>query len=256
MIKVVLCGARGRMGRRLLELIGESADLALAAAVERPGHPELGLELAAGIHLGEDLATALAGADCLLDFSLPAGLAGRLAACRQAHVAYVGGITGLGDDDARHLDDAAADIAVVWAPNMSRGVFVLRRLVAEAARLLPSYHAEIFEIHHAGKADSPSGTALALAEEVARAREGAEAVYGRQGRRRQDEIGLASARGGDVVGEHQVMFLGGGEQLLLTHRATSRDHFCRGALAAVRFAARSGPGRYTMNDVFGGEPQA
>lgn len=256
MIKVALCGARGRMGRRLCELVVAAPDLRLRAALERPGHPELGEVVAPGVALGAELDQALAGADCLLDFSLPAGLDERLRACRRAGAAYVSGITGLDADAQRLLDQAAADIVVVWAPNMSRGVYVLRRLVAEAARLLPSYHPEIFEIHHAGKADSPSGTALALAEEVARARGAGEAVYGRQDRRGQDEIGLASARGGDVVGEHQVMFLGGGEQLLLTHRAASRDHFCRGALEAVRFAARSAPGRYAIDDVFAGERQA
>ncbi|RME25178.1 MAG: 4-hydroxy-tetrahydrodipicolinate reductase [Deltaproteobacteria bacterium] len=252
MIRVALCGARGRMGRRLAELVSDSDDLSLSAILERPEHPELGGEFH-GLRLGSDLAGALDKSDCLLDFSLPDGIEKRVAACAEAGVSFVSGITGLSDERQRALDRAAEKIAVVWAPNMSRGVYVLGRLVELAAGLLSDYHAEIFEIHHAGKADSPSGTAYALAEAIAARREGAETVYGRQSKRQPGEIGISAARGGDVVGEHQVMFLAAGEQVILTHRATSRDHFCRGALDAVRFAAKAKAGRYTMKDVFGGE---
>ena len=239
------------MGRRLCEMLSEAGDLELAAIVEREGHPDIGSQFH-GLVLGAEIGSAVASADCLLDFSLPEGLEKRIEACVEAGKAFVSGITGLSDAQQEALGRAAERIAVVWAPNMSRGVHVLGRLVSLAAGLLADYHAEIFEIHHAGKADSPSGTAWSLAEKIAEGRGGAETVYGRQAKRRPGEIGICAARGGDVVGEHQVMFLAAGEQLILTHRATSRDHFCSGALDAVRFAARASAGRYTMKDVFGG----
>jgi 4-hydroxy-tetrahydrodipicolinate reductase len=142
---------------------------------------------------------------------------------------------------------------VVFAYNMSRGVYTLTRLTELAAQALPDHDVEIVEAHHKNKVDSPSGTALQLAGvvESAGGREGQ--VYGRQGRRQEREVGLAAVRGGDVVGEHQVMFLGPGEQIILTHRATTREHFCRGAIAAVRFVAGRAPGLYSMADVFGDE---
>ncbi len=249
MVKVCLCGARGRMGARLSELLERTADLKLAAALERPDHPELGREVAQGVRLVDGPAEAMAAADVVLDFSLAAGLEDRLQAAVRMGKPYVAGVTGLSAGQKEALRGAAEKIPVLWSSNMSRGVWATGKMLEQALGLLPDCDVEIFEIHHAGKADSPSGTALQLAEIVKGARAG-EAVYGRMAKRQPGEVGMSSARGGDVVGEHQVMLLAAGEQVIITHRATSRDHFCRGALEAVRFVARAAAGLYTMRDVF------
>ena len=251
MIGICLCGARGRMGTRLAELIGQEKDLRLSSALERPGHAELGREVAAGVRLTEEAEAAMAAAEVVLDFSLAGGLEERLRLAARLGKPYVTGVTGLSAPQKEELRRAAERIPLLWSSNMSRGVWAVGKLLEQVLRLLPECDVEIFEIHHAGKADSPSGTALQLAETAKKVRAG-ESVYGRQAKRRPAEVGIASARGGDVVGEHQVLLLAPGEQVILTHRATSRDHFCRGALEAVRFVARAAPGLYTMDDVFQG----
>ncbi len=251
MIRVCLSGARGRMGRALVDLFPGEADLQLAAALERPGHPELGLKIAPGVTLVAEARAAIEGCDVLLDFSLPSGVLEHAALCADANRPLVTGTTGFDEAGQHALREAARRIPVVWSANMSRGVHVLAELTRRAARLLGAeYDTEIFEIHHRHKADAPSGTARLLAAGIREAR-GGEARYARQEKRAPGEIGLISARGGDVVGEHQVMFLGGGEQLLLIHRASSREHFARGALEAVRWIAGRKAGLYGMADVFG-----
>jgi len=244
MIRVCVSGARGRMGRMLIDLVQAASDLTLASALERQGHPELGLELGSA-HLTDDAGAAIEAADVLLDFALPEAVIEHLEPAVLHAKPVVTGTTGLGDDQQAAIDIAAKRIALVVASNMSRGIHLLSKLTALAAEALPGYDAEIFEIHHKNKVDSPSGTALQLAGILSEKQS-----YGRQAKRQTGEVGLSAARGGDVVGEHQVMFLGPGEQLILTHRATSREHFCQGALEAVRFAAGSAPGRYSMADVF------
>ncbi len=256
MIGVCVCGARGRMGRMLTELIIEADDLSLASALEKPGHAELGLELGPDrVKLSDDVQAAVSVADVILDFSLPQAVCEHLQLACSAKKPLITGTTGFSIEQIEQFERAAKDIPIVLSSNMSRGVFVLTRLVQQAARELAEYDAEIFEIHHKHKVDSPSGTARQLSQALETARGTGQEIYGRQGLRQNSEIGLSSARGGDVVGEHQVMFLGAGEQVILTHRATSRKHFCLGALAAVRFVgamkpARS-PGLYSMADVFG-----
>lgn len=254
MIDVCLSGAGGRMGTMLAGLLARAPDLRLAAALERAGHPGLGGAIAPGVVLADDARTALAGAGVLLDFSTADAAAGSIRLAAEAGVAVVCGVTGFSPEQEQVLDQAASRVAVVRGSNMSRGIHLLTRLAEQAAGQLAGYDAEVFEIHHRHKADAPSGTALQLAAAI-RDRRGRGAIArGRTGKRQEDEVGVAAARGGDVVGEHQVMFLGGGEQIVLTHRATSREHFCRGALDAVRFAAGRGPGLYTMADVFQEEP--
>ncbi len=249
MIAVCVSGARGRMGRMLVDLVQQASDLQLVAALERPGHEDLGLELAPGVLLSDELTPALAKAEVLLDFSLPAAVVDHARLAVKAGKALVTGTTGFSPEQSQFLRDAGASIPLVCAPNMSLGVHLLKRLVAQSRRALIDYDAEIFEIHHRHKADSPSGTALDLAAVLAENQDTSAPVYGRRGARASGEIGLASARGGDVVGEHQVMFLGPGEQVILTHRATTREHFCRGALAAVRFVASAPAGFFGMDEV-------
>ncbi len=251
MIRVCLSGAGGRMGRQLTELLLAADDLQLAAALEHPDHPDLGRELAPGVALGAGPDTALSGCDVLLDFALPAAVAAHAGPAADRGLALVSGTTGLDDRQQAALRAAAERVAVVHGSNMSRGVHLLGELVRRAAAALgPEYDVEILEAHHRHKADLPSGTAWQLARSVEQVRGGA-VVTDRAGRRQPGQIGISALRGGDVVGEHQIHWLGGGEQLVLTHRATSREHFCRGALDAVRFACGRAAGLYTMADVFG-----
>lgn len=251
MIQVCLAGARGRMGRMLAELIDQAEDLALVAALERAQHPDLGQGIGPGVVLTSDAEVALSNCHVLLDFSLAEPVVEHVALAARLGKPAVTGTTGFSDSQRAELNKAAQRVALVVGSNMSRGVWAVTRLVRTAAELLDaeSYDAEIFEAHHKHKADAPSGTAWQLAEAV-RAVRGGEMVADRKGVRAPGEIGLSAMRGGDVVGEHQVFFLGAGEQIVLTHRATTREHFCRGALSAVRFVVDQATGLYGMDDVF------
>jgi 4-hydroxy-tetrahydrodipicolinate reductase len=256
-LKLSVCGATGRMGRTVIRLCGQSEDFELVGACAGSGDEALGEDagtlsggVRAGVAVTDDLASALLGAQVVIDFSLPQALEqlARLAA-RQG-VALVSGTTGLRDLSV--LDTAAARVPVLWAANMSLGVQVLAELAAEAARRLgPGFDIEISETHHRNKVDAPSGTGLRLAEAVREARQ-LRTVTGRQGivgARSSDEIGVLAFRGGDVIGDHTVHLLGPGERLELTHRATNRDLFAQGALRAARWIVTQPPGRYTLRDV-------
>jgi len=262
MIHVVVSGAAGRMGRTLVRLIREADDLELVGALEAPGHPCLGSDAGVlagagecGIRVAADLPRAL---DVLVDFSLPEGAVERIAACAERGTAAVIGTTGFSDKQRKRIAAASKRCAVVLSPNMSVGVNVLFHAAADLARTLgPEYDIEIVEAHHRFKKDAPSGTALKLAEEIARAtgRDLAEsAVHGRgpgQPPRKPGEIGIHAVRGGDIVGEHIVYYTSLGERLELKHVAHTRDTFARGALRAVRWVADRGPGLYSMADVLG-----
>jgi len=262
MIRVVVSGAAGRMGRTLVRLIAEAEDLELAGAVEASGHPCLGASagaLAGAAGLDLPVAEALpASFDVLVDFSLPEGSLGRIEACAAAAVPCVVGTTGFSDAQRRRLAAAALKTAIVHSPNMSVGVNVMFHAAAELARTLgEAYDIEIVEAHHRFKKDAPSGTALKIAEEIAAAtgRDLAkDAVHGRgpgQAPRRPGEIGLHAIRGGDIVGEHIIYYTALGERLELKHVAHSRDTFAHGALRAARWVADRGPGLYSMTDVLG-----
>ena len=236
-IRVAVAGANGRVGQRLRALIDEADDLAVAAL------------------LGRDDGD-FGDADVLIDFSSPAGFRHWLAAGRDKRVPLVSGTTGLTADDLALLDAAAADIAVLHATNTSLGVAVLNKLAADAARLLgDDYDVEIVESHHRHKKDAPSGTADTLAKVVLAAldRDADALQFGRVGMspREPKSIGVHSLRLGDVTGEHTVHFAADGERLALTHAATSRDTFARGALRAARWIVARPPGRYAMGDVLG-----
>jgi len=262
MIHVVVSGACGRMGRALVRLIHESKDLKLAAAVEMPGHPCLGNDVGtlAGVgELGVPLVTSTAVQhDVLIDFSLPEGSIERIEACAAAKIPCVVGTTGFTPDQRRRIEAAAAKTAIVLCPNMSVGVNVMFHVAAELARTLgPDYDIEIVEAHHRFKQDAPSGTAIKVAEEIAKATGrnlDEAAVHGRgpgHGPRQPGEIGFHSIRGGDIVGEHIIYYTTLGERLELKHVAHSRETFARGALRAARWVADRGPGLYSMSDVLG-----
>jgi len=264
-IELVVAGAAGRMGGRIIALARESADLAVVAALERPGHPALGQdagEVAGAGHLGVPItgepAAVLSRDRVLVEFTAPEPTIEHVRVAAAQGARAVIGTTGLSAAQQDELKSAGARSAIVYSPNMSLGVNLAFRVLALMARALgDDYDVEITEIHHRLKKDAPSGTAVKMAEVIAEAlgRDLATAgVYGRHGmvgERGPKEIGVHALRGGDVAGEHTVVFATPGERLELTHRAHTRDTFARGALRAVRFAAAARPGLYSMADVLG-----
>lgn len=265
MLKVAVLGAAGRMGNAILACLTGAGDMRVVGALTEPGDPLLGTDAgdaarlgSLGVALSDDASEALSGADVAIDFTLPAALETNLAACQAAGTPLVVGTTGLDDGQLRALERAAQGIPLVYARNMSVGVNVFMDLVARAAAVLgDAYDVEIVEAHHRFKVDAPSGTALALGDLIAGAagrRLDEVAVRSRDGRtgpRTAGEIGFSVIRGGNIVGEHSVMFAGPEERLEFTHRAQDRKTFARGALIAARWAAEQPPGLYSMADVLG-----
>jgi 4-hydroxy-tetrahydrodipicolinate reductase len=261
MVRVVIVGATGRMGCTLVSCARHLEGVVVSGAVDRRDHPSIGRdvgELAGigliGVAVVGELASALEDADVVVDFSDPSSAAANLAACAQAGVAVLVGTTGLPADIGAHAAQAAQRVAVMIASNTSLGVTLLTALVREAARLLPEdFDIEIVEAHHRHKKDAPSGTALTLGRAAAEGR-GADfervAVMGRSGiaPRQAGDISFAVVRGGDIVGEHDVIFAGTAERLTLSHQATDRAVFARGALHAARWLADQPAGRYAMSD--------
>jgi 4-hydroxy-tetrahydrodipicolinate reductase len=260
-IRAVVAGAAGRMGSRILALLREEKDFAVAGAFERPGTDFVGRD-AGGVRIASGIEPALEnGAEVVIDFTAPSATMQHAKVCAARGVALVIGTTGLSADQKNELRGLARRIPLLLAPNMSVGVNVLFRLVAEAAKALGSaYEVEIVEMHHRAKKDAPSGTALRLAEAAAKdldldlQKAGVYSRHGDTGERRPSSIGIQALRGGDVVGDHTVYFLADGERLELTHRATSRDNFARGAIRAAKFVARKPPGLYDLQDVLGAHP--
>ena len=267
--RVAVAGASGRMGRMLIEAIADSSDLALCGAMDVPDSAAIGSDPLAplgrrsGIVVTSDPDAALADASVLIDFTRPEGTLRHLAACRAHGCAAVVGTTGLTSAHKAGIAEHAQHIAIVLAPNMSVGVNVALMLVAQAARALDDeWDVEIVEMHHRMKVDAPSGTALQMGEVVARGRgttlEAADlpARQGETGVRRRGAIGFASLRGGDVVGDHTVVFAGAGERIEITHRSASRAGYADGSLRAARFLRGRAPGLYDMADVLGMKPAA
>ncbi len=267
-VRVAIAGAGGRMGQALIDAVTAAPGLVLSAALDVPGSPVLGTDPGApfghatGVLIGSDLDAALKCSDVLIDFTRPAGTLAHLAACARHRVAAVVGTTGLDEAQKTALAEHARTVPVVFAANMSVGVNVLIDLVETAARALgPAYDIEIVEMHHRHKVDAPSGTALKLGEAAAAgidANLAERAVYAREGvtgERPSGAIGFATLRGGDVVGEHTVIYAGIGERIEISHRATSRQNFSAGALRAAHFVAgkraAGEAGLFDMRDVLG-----
>ena len=263
-LRVAVAGASGRMGRMLIEAIAQSDDLALTAALDRPDSPALGtdpsafLGLASGIVIESDVRAALSKADCLIDFTRPEGTLEHLKACVKHGTKLIVGTTGFDDSGRAAIEVAAQKIAIVFAPNMSVGVNVTFKLLEIAAKILnDGYDVEVFEAHHRNKVDAPSGTALRMGETVARAwgvalPDVAEwARHGETGARKPGSIGFSVVRGGDIVGDHTVMFCGTGERIEITHRSTTRANYAEGSLRAARFLASKQTGIYDMQAVLG-----
>ena len=263
MIRVIITGASGRMGRRLIALIQSEPDMELAGAVTYGGHAAVGRDAGdvAGVGtlhmpLVAELSQCRGGADVVIDFSVPEASLAYLQQARVLGTAMVIGTTGFTAQQRRDIEQWGQDIPCLLSPNMSVGVHVMLQLLRQAATLLgPSFDVEIIEAHHRTKIDAPSGTALRMGEVIADVRKqvlGEAAVYGRQGttgQRSATEIGIQAIRGGDIVGEHTVMFAGLGERIELIHRSQSRDNFARGALRAAQWVVARPPGLYEMEDM-------
>jgi 4-hydroxy-tetrahydrodipicolinate reductase len=263
-LRVAVAGASGRMGRMLIEAIGNADDMALAGALDVPGSAALGQDAAgflgrtSGIAITSDLRAGLANAQVLIDFTRPEGTMAHLAACRELGAKMVIGTTGFSDAQKAEIAAQAEQLAIVMAPNMSVGVNVVLKLLDTAARALAQgYDIEVIEAHHRHKVDAPSGTALKMGEVLAAAlgRDLKDcAVYAREGitgERDPSTIGFAAIRGGDMVGDHTVLFAGTGERIEITHRSTSRVNYAHGSLRAARFLAGRSRGLFGMNEVLG-----
>jgi 4-hydroxy-tetrahydrodipicolinate reductase len=262
MHKVAVAGASGRMGHMLIEAIRGSGDCQLAGALDIPSSPAIGNDAAAflghasGVPVVADVRAGLAHTEVLIDFTRPEGTLAHLKVCRELGVNAVIGTTGFGEAQKEQIADAARDIAIVMAPNMSVGVNVTMKLIEMAAQALATgYDIEVIETHHRHKVDAPSGTALKMGEVIARAlgRDLKQCgVYGRvgeTGERNPASIGFSSIRGGDVVGDHTVLFAGTGERIEITHKAASRATYAEGSLRAVRFLSGKRSGLFDMFDV-------
>jgi len=265
MIKVVVAGAAGRMGCRLVSLVRESSALTLAGALEGTGHQSLGDDAGitagaghAGIPITDDLAALMKQGEVVIDFSAPRATLEHLRIVAQHRRAMVIGTTGFSVSELDELKSLAQQIPCVFSPNMSVGVNLIYKIIGEMAKTLgDEYDIEVIEAHHRLKKDAPSGTALKMAEILAQSvnrdlnQVGVYARKGLIGERVRDEIGIQTIRAGDIVGDHTVLFGGMGERIEVTHRASSRDTFARGALRAAQWVVPQYPGLYDMIDVLG-----
>lgn len=264
-IAVAIAGASGRMGRMLIEAVLASTDLQLSGALDAAGNPSLGSDAGAflgrhtGVQITADLAQGLQGADVLIDFTRPEGTLAHLALAAERGVGVVIGTTGFSDEQKAQIRQFADKTAVMLSPNMSVGVNVTFKLLEMAAKALQEggYDIEIVEAHHKHKVDAPSGTALKMGEVIAEA-QGTQladrAVYerfGHTGARVANSIGFASMRGGDIVGDHTVLFAGDGERIEISHKSSSRAGYANGSLRAARYLARQKAGLFDMYDVLG-----
>ena len=263
-VRIAIAGASGRMGRMLVETTLKSGDASLVAAFEQPGSPFAGKDagelvgLPCGVAISTDVAAGLADADCLIDFTRPEGTLHHLELARAAGCGMVIGTTGFSAEGKAAIAAAAEHIPVVFAPNMAIGVNAVFKLLEVAARILDEgYDVEVIEAHHRMKVDAPSGTALRMGEVVAKAL-GRDlencAIYGREGvtgERDSQTIGFSTIRGGDIVGDHTVLFAGIGERIEITHKSSSRMPYASGSLRAARFIAGRKAGLFAMQDVLG-----
>ncbi len=265
MIKAIVAGAAGKMGGRIIHVIQQTDGIHLAAAFEQTDHPSVGSDVGEMLGLGNmnlrvasDLNSVLEMADVLIDFTHHEASVAHLHQAVAVKKPMVIGTTGFTNDELETISTLAREIPCVQAPNMSMGVNLMFKVVEDMARALgDGFDVEIMEAHHHHKKDAPSGTAVKLAQNLAAAlgrdleQVGVYERHGIIGARRSEEIGIQTIRGGDIVGEHTVLFAGVGERLELTHRAHSRDNFARGAVKAALWVVNQGPGLYDMQHVLG-----
>jgi len=264
-MRLIVVGAAGRMGRTLVRVIAETAGVTLAGAIERAGAAEIGQDSgvlaglpANGITITADALPVFAAAEGVLDFTVPAATVAFAEIAAQARIVHVIGTTGLSADDEAKIGAAARHAVIVKSGNMSLGVNLLAALVRRAAKALDAdFDIEVLEMHHRQKVDAPSGTALMLGKAAAEGRgidlaqHSVRVRDGITGARKRGDIGFATLRGGSVIGEHSVVFAGDGETIELTHKASDRALFARGAIKAALFGRDKKPGLYSMADVLG-----
>ncbi|MBC7962999.1 MAG: 4-hydroxy-tetrahydrodipicolinate reductase [Steroidobacteraceae bacterium] len=265
MIKIAVCGAAGRMGQRIINSILEAEGVVLCGALERPGHPAIGQDAAllagcgnSDVRISDNLNAVVAACDVLIDFTSPKVSLKNLEVCALNKKSIVIGSTGFTPEERALAAELARDIPAVLAPNMSVGVNVCLKVLGDVAKTLgDDFDVEIVELHHSKKKDSPSGTAVRMGEVVAEAL-GRDynkvANYHREGicgERTREEIGMQTVRGGDIIGEHTVYFIGQGERIEISHRAMTRDMFSRGSVRAAKWVVGKVPGIYDMQDVLG-----
>ena len=265
MVKAIVAGAAGKMGGRIIHTIHQTEEISLTAAFERADHPSVGTDVGEVVGLGTlhlkvapDLKSVMTEGDVLIDFTHHEASVEHLRQAVAARKPVVIGTTGFTDEEVEAIGKLAKQIPCVQAPNMSMGVNLMFRVVEDMARALGGgFDVEIIEAHHHHKKDAPSGTAVKLAQNLAGAlgrdfeQVGVYQRYGIIGERRPEEIGIQTIRGGDIVGEHTVLFAGVGERLEVTHRAHSRDNFARGAVTAAKWIISQAPGLYDMQHVLG-----
>lgn len=265
MVRAAVAGIAGRMGSRIAQLVQETPNIELVGGFERADHPKVGRDLAeavggspTGISMASSIVDVLGKADVIIDFTSASVSLGHLKEAAARKVPMVIGSTGFSAEQLGRVAELTKGVACVLAPNMSMGVNVLFKVVADMARLLgEGFDVEIVEAHHRFKKDSPSGTAVKLAQVMAEALDrdldkvGVYARHGLIGERTSQEIGIQTLRGGDIVGEHTVLFAGLGERIEITHRAHSRDNFARGAIRAATWVVAQSPGLYDMQHVLG-----
>jgi 4-hydroxy-tetrahydrodipicolinate reductase len=263
MQRIAIAGASGRMGRMLIDAVANAPDMTISAALDRDDSPSVGGradgdDSRTDLRITTDVLAALAASDVLIDFTRPEGTLVHLQACVARRVKMIIGTTGFDAAGQAAIATASQEIAIVFAPNMSVGVNVLFRLIADAsAALADGYDVEIIEAHHRHKVDAPSGTALRIGEIAAAARGrkldqvAAFQRHGHTGARDPDAIGFSAIRGGDIVGDHTVLFAGVGERIEISHRASSRAGYAQGSLVAARFLAGRDQGLFDMQDVLG-----
>ena len=252
-MKLGIIGAGGRMGQAIIDVAAKDSGIAVSALVESTSSRLIGREVHR-VRVTDDVKAALKTVDAMIDFTAPQLSAVHAELAAESKVPLIIGTTGLQKQDLDRIKEAAQRVAIVQSPNMSLSANVLFEVAERVASLLPGYDAEVTEIHHNLKKDAPSGTAKRLAESVRRGRQKGRFVFGREGlvgERKADEIGIHAVRGGDVVGDHTVLFLGDGERIELVHRVTSRTAFAAGAVAAAKWAVGKPAGFYDMADVLG-----
>lgn len=264
MMKIAIAGATGRMGKMLIEAVLNHSDVQLVGALEHSSCPQLGEDAGAflgkkiGVLLTADIEQALSSAEFLIDFTRPEGTMAHLVVAQKTGTKMIIGTTGLNPEQIGELQEASAKLAIVFAPNMSVGVNATFKLLEIAAKMLnQGYDIEIIEAHHRHKVDAPSGTALKMGEVIAEAlgeKLDDVAVYAREGHtgeRKEGSIGFATLRGGDIVGDHTVLFAGDGERIEISHKSSSRQSYAQGALRAACFLQGQNSGLYDMQDVLG-----
>lgn len=252
MIKIILCGAEGRMGREIINFAQSLDDIKIVAGIESKDNKFIGKAIS-DINIESDISKVIKSADCVVEFTNHTATMENLRKVREYKKPYITGTTGFSASELEEIKNISKELPILRAPNMSLGINHLYNMVKSTAKALPDYDVEIVETHHRGKKDAPSGTAKVIARIIAEIRPDTRFIYGRKGaigERKKGEVCINTVRGGDVAGEHRVFFLGSGEFIELRHYATSRKCFAAGTIEAVRFLAGKPPGLYKIADIF------